>query len=131
MTLRTQLEREFGRRTLRNPRYSLRAFARFLSLHHTTLVRLMNGSRSPSRAMLESLGKRLQLTPNEIRVAQQHEDVNRILAAARSPAFRADSRWLAMKTGIDLDDVNRALHQVIHDGRLVMASRQAWTVATP
>lgn len=131
MDLRERLEQEFNRRLARNPRYSMRAFARSLSLHHTTVVRLLNGTRTASPTLLRDVGCRLGLSPEELRIAQQQADATRILAASQSPDFRADSRWIAMKTGIELDDVNRVLHLLIHERRLVMSATNAWTVATP
>ena len=128
MDLRARLQQEYHKRLARNPRYSMRAFARSLSLHHTTVSRLLNGTRTASPDLLRNVGQRLGLSPEQITAAQQHEDATRILAAAQSPDFRADSRWLAMKTGIELDDVNRALHQLIHDRRLVMQTTTSWTV---
>jgi plasmid maintenance system antidote protein VapI len=129
MNFRTRLEQEYHRRLARNPRYSLRAFARSLSVHHTTIARLLKGTRSPSPEMLIDAGRRLGMSPGELTAAQQQENASRILAAAQSPGFRADSRWIAMKTGVELDDVNRALHRLIHDRRLVMRSTSSWTVS--
>ena len=129
MDLRTRLEQEYQRRLARNPRYSVRAFARSLSLHHTTVGRLINGTRSASPTLLHNVARRLGLSPEEIRIAQQQEMASRVLAASQSPDFRADSRWITMKTGIDIDDVNRALHLLIHDRRLVMSGTTSWTVS--
>lgn len=128
MDLRTRLHFEFQRRNRRNPRYSVRAFARSLSLHHTTVIRLLSGSRGPSRMMIARVGRRLGLTPGQLRRMEQQEDASRILAAASAPGFRADCRWIATKTGVDLDDVNRALHLLIHERRLVMTSPTTWTI---
>lgn len=128
MDLRSRLQQEYHKRMARNPRYSMRAFARSLSLHHTTVSRLLNGTRTASPDLLRHVGRRLGLSPEQLTVAQQQEDASRILAAAQAPDFRADSRWLAMKTGIELDDVNRALHLLIHDRRLVMHTTTSWTV---
>ena len=128
MDLRTRLKSEYERRTGRNPRYSLRAFARSLSLHHTTLARLFKGMRHASPPLVNRLGRRLGLTRDELQLMQQREIALRVLAAARSPDFRADCRWIAMKAGVELDDVNRALHLLIHERRLIMSSSTSWTV---
>jgi transcriptional regulator with XRE-family HTH domain len=128
MDLRTRLSHEFKRRLARNPRYSMRAFARSLALHHTTVGRLLKGTRSPSQTLVRELGQRLGKSPEELFVVQRQEVAGRILAAAQSPDFRADSRWIAMKTGIELDDVNRALHFLIHERRLVMKNANLWIV---
>src|SRR5262245_37277526 len=122
MDLQTRLANEFRTRLERNPRYSMRAFARALSMHHTTLARLFKGTRRASPPLVNRIGRRLGLTRDELRVLQQREIASRVLVAARSPGFRADSRWIAMKAGVELDDVNRALHLLIHERRLVMSS---------
>ena len=102
MEIRDRLRAEFARRVERNPRYSQRAFARLLSLHHTT--------------------------PAEVRAARLAEDARRVLNLALAHDFRPDCRWIAMKSGVDLDNVNRALHLLIHERRLVMTSPTKWTV---
>ena len=128
MDIRIRLRDEYARRVSRNSRYSLRAFARSLSVHHTTLVRALAGERGFSRLLLRRLALRLQLSPAETEAAVAAEDARRVLQAASAPDFRADCRWIAVTTGIDVDDVNRALHRVIHERRLIMSSRSSWTV---
>jgi plasmid maintenance system antidote protein VapI len=129
--LRTRLTTEFNRRLARNPRYSLRAFARSLALHHTTVTRLVKGTRRVSTPLLNRIGPRLGLSDNELVAAQRQEVAARVLAAAQLPDFRADCRWIAVKTGVELDDVNRALHLLIHERRLEMSTPSSWTVIQP
>ncbi len=128
MDLRARLRDEFRRRTDRNPRYSLRAFARTVGLHHTTVARVLDGSRGLSRPSLRRVCSRLGLTRSDVQAALIAEDARKILLATSSPDFRPDSRWIAMRSGVELDDVNRALHFLIHQRRLVMSSPISWTV---
>jgi len=128
MEIRDRLRAEFARRVERNPRYSQRAFARSLSLHHTTLTRVLDGSRGLSPSMLNRVCARIGCSPAEGRAARLAEDARRILNLASAHDFRPDCRWIAMKSGVDLDDVNRALHLLIHERRLVMTSPTKWTV---
>jgi transcriptional regulator with XRE-family HTH domain len=53
---------EFSKRVQKNPRYSLRSFARDLGLSHTGLSLVLNGRRPPSAALIERLSERLQLS---------------------------------------------------------------------
>jgi hypothetical protein len=129
--LRSRLTTELNRRLDRNPRYSLRAFARSLALHHTTVARLMNGTRRPSGPMLTRIGRRLGLSNIELTSIRRHELAARVLDASQLPDFRADCRWIAMKTGVELDDVNRALHLLIHERRLEMSTPSSWTLIQP
>ena len=128
MELRDRLRAELERRVEGNPRYSQRAFARSLSLHHSTLTRVLDGSRGLSPAMVTRLCTRLGLAPSEVREARLAEDARKVLQLASTPGFRPDCRWIAMKSGVHLDNVNRALHRLIHERRLVMSSPTKWTV---
>lgn len=128
MDLRSRLTTELNHRRARNPRYSVRAFARTLALHHTTVVRLVNGTRRASGPLLIRIGRRLGLSDSELVSMRRQEIAARVLEATQLPDFRADCRWIAMKTGVELDDVNRALHLLIHERRLAMSSPSSWTV---
>jgi hypothetical protein len=128
MELRDRLRAEFARRVERNPRYSQRAFARFLSLHHTTLMRVLDGSRGLSPWMVHRVCERIGCSPVEVRDSRLAEDARKVLHLASAPDFRPDCRWIAMKSGVDLDNVNRALHLLIYERRLVMSSPTKWTV---
>lgn len=57
--LREVLRSELDRRQTRNPKYSLRAFARDLKMKPAHLSRILSGSRVPSGSLLESLLGRL------------------------------------------------------------------------
>ena len=128
MDLRSRLTTELNRRLERNPRYSVRAFARSLALHHTTVVRLVRGTRRASGPLLNRIGRRLGLSDSEVVSMRREEVAARVLEAVQLPDFRADCRWIAMKTGVELDDVNRALHFLIYERRLEMSSPSPWTV---
>lgn len=128
MEIRERLKLEFAKRVGRNPRYSLRAYARSLSLHHATLMRVLDGSRGLSQSSLTSVCVKLGYSPQELRVALIDEDARRIIQLVTDPGFRPDCRWIAMKTGVHLDNVSRALHMLIHQRRLVMSTSEQWTV---
>lgn len=130
MELRERLREVYSRRVARNPRYSLRAFARSLSVHPTTLTRVLDGSRGVSPLMITRVCVKLGCTPAEVVATRLAEDARRILPLVSAPDFRPDCRWIAMKSGVDVDNVNRALHLLIHERRLVMSSPTKWTVKT-
>jgi hypothetical protein len=81
--------------------------------------------------MLHRIGRRLGLSDSEVVSMRRQEVAARVLQAAQLPDFRADCRWIAMKTGVELDDVNRALHLLIHERRLEMSTPSSWTVIQP
>lgn len=63
---RLALQRELIRRCKLNPKYSLRAFARFLGLESSRLSKILRGERPVSPKLIERLGKQLGLSPQEL-----------------------------------------------------------------
>lgn len=63
--LRKYLLQEFERRTLANPKYSLRAFARDLEIHSGTLSSIMNQRRSVGTKTLAHVMRKLPLSAAE------------------------------------------------------------------
>lgn len=55
----------FEERKIKNPRYSLRAFAKQLKLPASTVLELMNTRRSPSKRVAQTICERLFLSPEE------------------------------------------------------------------
>jgi transcriptional regulator with XRE-family HTH domain len=122
-----KLRAEFERRQQSNPRYSLRAFARHLGTDHSTLSQILRSRRNLSARLVRRFGGRLGLSPAQIVDASVHQHGEAILRLARSPAFRANSRWIATRTGIPLDAVNMALHRLLHRGALIMETSKRWS----
>jgi transcriptional regulator with XRE-family HTH domain len=65
-----RLRQEFARRRATNPRYSLRGFARFLGLEHSTLSQILRGRRAMPPRQLASMAARLNLGTEEIAAYQ-------------------------------------------------------------
>ena len=130
MGIRERLKLEFAKRVERNPRYSFRAYARALSIHHASLKRVLDGSRGLSPATLAGICAKVGYSQDEIRAARIEEDARKILQVVANPDFRPDCRWIAVKSGVDLDNVSRALHMLIHQRRLAMTNPERWTVNT-
>jgi uncharacterized protein (TIGR02147 family) len=59
------LKEEFSQRRRRNPRYSLRAFARDLKLSPSMLCDVINGNHGLSRAGASKVAQALNLNPQE------------------------------------------------------------------
>jgi transcriptional regulator with XRE-family HTH domain len=126
VTFRSVLQSEFDRRRCANPRYSLRAFARFLAVDHATLSQILRGKRRVTARNVKALGRRLKLTSPVIaeHCAIEHEGA--VLAAVQRPGFHASSRWIATIAGIPLDEVNVTLQRLLRKRKLTMASRTEW-----
>ena len=128
MDLRAALETEFEIRRKRNPRYSLRAFARRLGTNHGTLSQILASQRRLTPRSIRYLGSRIGLTRAQIREACLAEHCDSITRLVIDPRFKADARWIAVMTGIPLDDVSVALHWLLYTRRIVMAERGTWTL---
>ena len=120
-----RLATELAARKARNPRYSLRAFARDLRLNHATLSQLMRGERRITSRSARMLGQRLRLDSRAVGVACADVEDAKVLAAVRRKDFRASSRFIATRTGLPVDVVNAALFRLLRAGRLSMR-RERW-----
>lgn len=88
---RQRLQREFVRRTSRNPNYSLRAYANYLRIHHATLSTLMSGKRKITRSTATKLCKALGLTPAETERYCGEQQTGYV--DLRDEAFASISEW--------------------------------------
>lgn len=153
--VRRVLQEELAVRCARNPRYSLRAFARHLGLDHSTLSQLLRGRRRFTATMIERVGKRLALTPEMITqlvdlertppepwtsrelkqlsrdaaltVAEWHHHA--ILELTHLTTFKPDVRWISRVLDVSVDQVNMAITRLARLGLLDMRSRTSWVDA--
>jgi hypothetical protein len=123
--LRARLAEEFTLRQLRNPRYSLRSFARDLAVHHATLSRVLRGARAEKQT-IAAVARRLKLTDAEVDACIAAEHVAAVSRAIARHDFHPDSRWLSVVSGVPLDHVNVALQRLLQSRRLHMISRHEW-----
>jgi plasmid maintenance system antidote protein VapI len=93
--LRTILAAEFARRRTRNPRYSLRAFARSVEVEHSTLSQLLRGERAVTWKSIERLARSLRWMGTSLLPLSEEK--------------RFDSREFARQLGVSVDEVNVAL----------------------
>jgi len=139
----------------RNPRFSLRAFAKQLDIDHSTLSQVLNSRRKLSARTLQAVGKRLGLADETVRAYSRstrkrsdsgnpptrprsyHFDLDTfqflsvwyhyaILELIAVEEFKTDSRWIAKVLGIDVDDVNIAIQRLLRLGLLEMQARNRW-----
>jgi transcriptional regulator with XRE-family HTH domain len=145
---------EFESRQLRNSRYSLRAFAKFLKTDHSSLAQILRGTRHVPAKHIREWSAALQLDAEESMVysameimpnselAARHERLKhwtaeasaitanklhwQILQLSRERDFRPDTRWIAKRTGCNVDEVNIALARLLRL-RLLTLDRKRWT----
>jgi uncharacterized protein (TIGR02147 family) len=155
-SFRQVLQAELARRCSNNPQYSLRAFAKYLGLDHSTLSQLLRGKRRLTARAIRKFATRLGLTADETanHVAREDqvpadssdEEVERqvrqlafdtasliadwhhyaILELVHVKDFRPDSRWVARVLDIPVDEVNVALQRLLRLGLLEMAAPDRW-----
>lgn len=126
VTFRIVLHTELERRCATNPRYSLRSFARDLSIDHSTLSQILRGKRRLTGRNVRALGRRLRLDAPDIAELCALENESAVLSALDRPNFQADSRWVASMVGIPLDEVNVTLQRLLRKRLVTMASRARW-----
>jgi transcriptional regulator with XRE-family HTH domain len=153
---RLYLQRELMDRCKRNPKYSLRSFAKALKLDHSTLSQLLRGSRSLTPKMIIRVGKTLGLGPQELApfigaispsngLAQPEVNPlefrtlsldtfiaisdwyhDAILELTRFAHFEPSSKWIARTLGITISEVNVAVERLVRLELLSIREDGTW-----
>jgi uncharacterized protein (TIGR02147 family) len=139
----------------RNPRFSLRSFAKQLGIDHSTLSQVLRSRRRLSPRALKAVGKCMGLSEETIEAYEQslrkrpnskstsqdvrsiHVDLDTfqllsvwyhyaILELIQVQSFKTDSRWIGNALGIAVEDVNVALQRLLRLGLLEMSGRDRW-----
>ncbi|MGZ3694236.1 MAG: TIGR02147 family protein [Bdellovibrionota bacterium] len=94
--VRIYLQQEFQKKAEKNPRYSLRAFARLLDVDHATLSSMLSGKRKitsrSARNLLQSLGV-APAEANALLVSELAESVSTPYFLVQQDAFASISEW--------------------------------------
>src|SRR3954468_21722779 len=148
-SFRALLRAELAHRCARNPRYSLRAFARSLKVDHATLSQLLRGRRQVTRAVILRLGRRLGLdeeglsalaTADTASGAQNaHAGIGALAArVAEDPthhlllslvaegAIPPNTRRVARALDIEPDDANVVIQRLVALGLLALEGPTRW-----
>lgn len=155
-SFRLYLQEQLAQRCARNPHYSLRAFANYLSVNHSTLSQILRGKRTLTAEAIEKFGFRLGLSEEEIamwveaaklparsstdpkstpRIRELARDASEaiedwrdlaILELTRLTDFQPDSRWIARMLAISVDEVNICISRLCRLGLLEMVSPRRW-----
>jgi transcriptional regulator with XRE-family HTH domain len=126
VTFCSVLRTEFERRRLVNSRYSLRSFARDLSVNHSTLSQMLRGRRRLTGRSVRAFGRRLRLPASEIAELCALENESAVLSVLDRKNFQANSRWIASMLGIPLDQVNVTLQRLLRKRIVTMTTRARW-----
>lgn len=149
-TLSERLRRELHKRCEKNPRYSLRAFARFLAIEPSALSKILHGKRIPSerthQKLVDALGIRRADLPHIVGSAakpmQSRSDYvtlpvdlfrsisewhhYAILELTRVEDFTPDARWIAKRLGIELGKARAAIERLFRMDLLALDAKGAW-----
>jgi plasmid maintenance system antidote protein VapI len=123
MSFAELLTSEFRRRQTCNRRYSLRAFARSLKTDHSTLSQFLRRKRPITATGVRRMAAALGLGPDQI---EQLCDEITLRRLTNLRSFRPDSRKIARRLGISVDEVNVLLQRLLRQGVLTMESRKSW-----
>lgn len=155
---RQRLEQEFQSRQEKNPRYSLRAFARFLGADHSVLSQILRGLRRTPAGQIRSWARKLKMTQEEsaayiaaehlpdAATTRRHEQLRHwtaeglsvatqrthweIVRLSRTPRFQTDCRWIAGKINSTVDEVNLALQRLLRLQLLEVSAAGKWNDLT-
>jgi len=153
MDFRTLLRQELEDRCLRNPSYSLRAFATHLEMDASTLSKILKGKRPLGESVISKLGSRIGLSEKEISVfidiADKKVDHSAeqmtfdqltydrfavisdwshfvILELMQVKGFRPDAAWVAKSLGLQVSEVDAAVERLKRVGLLKVSKSGAW-----
>ena len=107
------LRRELARRSERNSRYSLRAFARDLDCDHATLSQWLRGKRPMSFDAEEHVFARLDMDAAERARARELDDEDLRVFGAIKQASTTLSYDIASSAGLPIDRTNVALTKLL------------------
>lgn len=146
------LQAELVERCRKNPRYSLRAFAKFLEIEPSFLSKILSRKRSITKAIFERFSKRLGLSPIQIQNFSDFQSENTrdeeyqiridefevisdwyypaILELLQIENFEPSTRAMARALGITQPQLRAAVERLERLGYLEI-SRNKWRVKIP
>ena len=160
VSFRSFLQDELERRRVRNPRYSLRAFARDLGIDNSRLSKMLQGERPIGDRMLRLIGERLKLEPSEIDQFFKNELKGRsvrkdwkklartrrlvtipdfvlgdplyytILELLNIKGFKSETEWVAKRLGEPKTRVDRIVRDLFEAGLLGQKADGGWVDLT-
>ncbi len=142
------LQEELVKRCKRNPKFSVRAFARVLGIENSALSKILAGKRALTPQMVMRLGKKLgfgleeisqfsilpaefstdytnasfqQLTRDQFAVIADwyHYAIHELV---KLPSSQSDVRWISRKLGISVGEASLAIERLLRLGYLEKSS---------
>lgn len=141
LSFRLWLQRQFTERCKRNPRYSLRAFAKNLDMEASSLSQILSGKRPVSKKSMQALCEKLSANPNDLKnfglLTIEASDADfmqvsldtfsvisewyhyAILELTFVSGFKADPKWIARKLSITVEEAKAATERLKRLGLLL------------
>jgi len=152
VNFRMYLQQELVGRCRKNPRYSLRAFAKALAIGPSALSDMLNGKRNITKDMTQRLGLALGLSPSDLSEFNETKTVDfdtprspdfqqltldtyaiisdwyhyAILELMKVKGFKTSSSWIAKALGISKSETNVAVERLIRVGLIRKAKDGKW-----
>lgn len=150
--VREKLQSELIERARRNPKYSLRAFAKHLQVESSSLSQIINGKRPLTRKMCERLLSRLDIEPSEydyflgkatsLKARKEFDSYATldgdafkvisdwyhyaILELTHVEGFQGDPKWIARVLGISVNEVHDAVRRLKRLNYLKVEKNGKW-----
>lgn len=139
--LRALLREELLKRCRSNARYSMRAFARSLSVEASELSKILNSKRRISVSMFRKLESRMdmrsalkeKLVPSQfVELPEEHFTLLSewshfaILELISTHNFKGDARWIARRLGLPIEEVKQSIDRLQKCGYLKVSPRGKW-----
>lgn len=135
------LNQELARRCERNPRYSLRSFAKAIGVSPANLSLVMNGKRDISKRTAKKILERVDLNAKDsalfLRQTGQkdllpaenislaeierlcHWQCYAILSLMQTPDFISDETWIAQRLGVSVHEIRASVQALTETGVLI------------
>ncbi len=144
------LHQELIRRQSTNPRYSLRAFAKSLSLTHASLSMYLNGKRRPSKNTLKFIEEKISIPSNLQSKGLENLDDDgfqkidlqhyalisdwahfAILSLLETKGAKLDTKWIAKKLSLSEEHTASCISRLIDYKILNKCKNGKWKQSTP
>lgn len=129
---RLWLQQCFTERCKRNPRYSLRAFARNLEVDPSTLSQVLSGKRALSKVAMETWASKLSARAQDLQFLSSYVPMQVDTFAAISDwyhyalleltcvsGFEDDPKWIAKRLSITVEEAKAARDRLLRLGLLL------------
>ncbi len=142
LTFKGYLEAQLNKRCEKNPYYSLRAFAQFLDIDHSTLSQMIRGKRKITPAMQQRLGSKLGLGPKELKQFDPTLNYSEVMLDLFEITsewyyfaimelmvvndFRPDPKWISERLGVEIGEIKSAILRLVNAGFISIDSDGNW-----